>query len=75
MHICNPSYSEGGGRRITSSRPAQAKLARPKTYNKRREAVAQEVACARPWVQSPLLFKKKMHEIHKLEFYQLSTCV
>jgi hypothetical protein len=26
---CNPSYLEGRGRRITSSRPAWAKLARP----------------------------------------------
>jgi hypothetical protein len=33
-HACNPSYSRGGGRRITSLRPAWAKLARPYLKNK-----------------------------------------
>jgi hypothetical protein len=28
VHACNPSYLEGGGRRIMSSRSAGAKLAR-----------------------------------------------
>jgi hypothetical protein len=33
-HSCNSSYLGGRGRRIESSRPAQAKLARPYLKNK-----------------------------------------
>jgi hypothetical protein len=29
MHTCNSSYSRSRGRRVTNSRPAQAKIARP----------------------------------------------
>jgi hypothetical protein len=34
VHIYNPSYSEGRGRKISSSRPAQAKVSKTLTQNK-----------------------------------------
>jgi hypothetical protein len=35
VHACNPTYSEDGSRRITSFRPAQAKLVKPYIKNKK----------------------------------------
>jgi hypothetical protein len=34
VHSCNPSYSGRRDRRLTSSKPAQAKLSRPYLENK-----------------------------------------
>jgi hypothetical protein len=45
--------STGEGRRIKSSKLAQAKLAKPYLKNKRVGCMAQEVWSMRPWVQSP----------------------
>jgi hypothetical protein len=55
----------GGDRRITSSRPAWAKLGRSYLKNQtnklkqRAGSIAQVVECRRPWIQSPVLAKKK----------------
>jgi hypothetical protein len=65
-HACNLSYLGDGGRRIISSRRAQAKLAGPyqkQNTNKRAWSIAQEVenlpSIVRSWVQYPLLGKEK----------------
>jgi hypothetical protein len=36
VYTCNPSYSEGGGRRIQSLRPTWAKLSRQRLYLKKK---------------------------------------
>jgi hypothetical protein len=39
VHTCNPSYSGGRGKRITSSRTAWAKLVRPYLKKKKKERI------------------------------------
>jgi hypothetical protein len=55
VYVCNPSYSGGGGRKITNSRPFWAKLARP--YLKRIGGIHK-----RPWVSD--LSKPCLHRYH-----------
>jgi hypothetical protein len=79
VHICNPSYSRGRGRRITSSRLAWAKLMRSylkiKTQTKwlgvwlkwYSACLPQEI----PWVRSPVPQKRK---ILLFQTSKLSVC-
>jgi hypothetical protein len=66
-HAYNPRYFGGKGRKITSSRPAQARvsvtLSQKQNTKKRAEGMTQVkstcLACVRPWVPSLLHRKKK----------------
>jgi hypothetical protein len=60
LYACNPSYSEGWGRRIMSLRSQKTKQ-NEKTQKGWGAAQWQNtcLACARPWVPSPVLKKKK----------------